>query len=92
MVLDGELKPGTQLLPDRELAKRFNVSRPTLREALYVLEASGVVEARLGGCVVELDAIVQAIREKWISGAALDVQEVEPMPSGHLLAGLDSVS
>ena len=49
MVLDGELKPGTQLLPDRELAKRFNVSRPTLREALYVLEASGVVEARLGG-------------------------------------------
>ena len=43
------------------------------------------------GSVVDPEAIVQALREKWIAGAALDVQEVEPMPASHPLADLDNV-
>jgi D-3-phosphoglycerate dehydrogenase len=43
------------------------------------------------GGVVDPEAILRALREKWIAGAALDVQEVEPMPAGHPLAGLDNV-
>jgi len=49
MILDGKIAPGTQLPAERELADRFNVSRPTLREAVHVLEALGLVEVRPGG-------------------------------------------
>jgi len=49
MILDGKLAPGTQLPVERELADQFKVSRPTLREAIHVLEALGLVEVRPGG-------------------------------------------
>jgi GntR family transcriptional repressor for pyruvate dehydrogenase complex len=49
MILDGQIPPGTRLPAERELADRFNVSRPTLREAVHVLEALGLVEVRPGG-------------------------------------------
>jgi GntR family transcriptional repressor for pyruvate dehydrogenase complex len=47
-ILDGELAPCSRLPSERELAAKFNVSRPTLREAIHVLEALGLVEARHG--------------------------------------------
>ncbi len=47
-ILDGELPGGSRLPPERELAVTFKVSRPTLREALHVLEALGLVEVRHG--------------------------------------------
>ena len=39
---------GSRLPSERELSSRFNVSRPTLREALTVLEAQGQIEIRGG--------------------------------------------
>lgn len=47
----GELKPGTRLPPERELAERFAVSRPTVREALIVLEVEGHIQIRMGSGV-----------------------------------------
>lgn len=44
----GDLKPGDQLPPERELAARLGVSRLAMREGLKVLEAMGLVEARQG--------------------------------------------
>lgn len=44
----GELKPGDQLPPERELSTRLGVSRLAMREGLKVLEAMGLVEARQG--------------------------------------------
>jgi GntR family transcriptional regulator, transcriptional repressor for pyruvate dehydrogenase complex len=41
LILEGSLKPGERLLPERELAQKFEVSRPTLREALDKLEKTG---------------------------------------------------
>lgn len=42
------LAPGDALESSRDLARRFDVTTPTLREALRRLEATGVVELRHG--------------------------------------------
>jgi len=44
----GLIPPGTQLPTERDLAKRLKVSRPTLRQALAVLQQSGYLESRRG--------------------------------------------
>ena len=51
LVTTGNLKPGDQLPPERKLAETFDVSRPTLREALRALAVLGVIEVRHGGGV-----------------------------------------
>lgn len=48
MVLDGSLLPGEKLPPERELAKQFGVSRPSVREALQKMEAKRLLERRQG--------------------------------------------
>lgn len=52
-VEQGELKPGDQLPSERDLSKRLSVSRSAVREAISVLESSGIVE-RLHGVGVFL--------------------------------------
>jgi GntR family transcriptional repressor for pyruvate dehydrogenase complex len=47
-VLSGELKPGDRLPSERELVEQYGVSRPTIREALRVLESNHLVKSRLG--------------------------------------------
>jgi GntR family transcriptional repressor for pyruvate dehydrogenase complex len=49
MILEGTLKPGQKLLPERELARQFDVSRPSLREAVQKLAARGLLVSRQGG-------------------------------------------
>lgn len=44
LVREGELTPGDQLLPERELAESLGVSRTSVRQALGVLEGRGVIE------------------------------------------------
>jgi len=48
-ILDGRLKAGDRLPSERDLAASLGVSRPSLREALRVLEALGIVDIRPGG-------------------------------------------
>jgi GntR family transcriptional repressor for pyruvate dehydrogenase complex len=48
-IVNDDLKAGDRLPAERELSLRFQVSRPSLREALRVLEAIGLVEIRPGG-------------------------------------------
>jgi len=44
-----ELRPGDQLPSERQLASLFGASRGSVREALRVLELSGVIVSRQGG-------------------------------------------
>jgi GntR family transcriptional regulator, transcriptional repressor for pyruvate dehydrogenase complex len=52
LIAAGEFPPGSRLPAERELAKRFGVSRPSLREALIALEVQGYVDVRPGSGIV----------------------------------------
>lgn len=47
-ITQGELRPGDRLPSERDLMATFEVSRPTVREALRVLESSGLVRSKHG--------------------------------------------
>lgn len=49
LIRDDELRVGEKLPPERELAERFKVSRPSVREALRVMEVMGILERKPGG-------------------------------------------
>lgn len=51
LIDSGELPAGERLPAERDLAERFGVSRPTLREALIVLEVEERVQIRMGSGV-----------------------------------------
>lgn len=58
MIHRGELRHGDRLPPERDLAKKLGVSRPTLRAGIRSLAAVGVLQSRQGAgtFVVEADA------------------------------------
>ena len=48
LIIEGELKPGDPLPPERELMGQLNVSRPSIREALKALVGMGFLETSKG--------------------------------------------
>src|SRR5205814_3603635 len=57
LIVSGELSEGDSLGHEPDLVERFGVSRPSLREALRILEAEGlisVIRGALGGVVVHV--------------------------------------
>jgi DNA-binding FadR family transcriptional regulator len=52
LITAGEFLPGSRLPAERELAKRFGVSRPSMREALIALEVEGHVDVRPGSGIL----------------------------------------
>lgn len=48
LIIKGSLKPGQRLPSEKELSKEFGVSKATLREAIRVLEALGLLDVRQG--------------------------------------------
>ncbi len=61
------------------------------REQLRMMKPSAVLVNVARGGVVDHDALVEALREKWIYCAALDVTEPEPLPRDHPLLNMDNV-
>lgn len=54
-ILDGELQDGDELPRQEDLLQQFGVSKPSMREALRILEAEGLLSVRrgkVGGAVV----------------------------------------
>lgn len=47
-IVTGNLRPGDKLLPEHLLQEQFGVSRPTLREAMRMLEAESLVRISRG--------------------------------------------
>jgi len=47
-IIEGKLKPGDRLPPERDLQTRFGVGRPAIREALIALQRAGLIEQNNG--------------------------------------------
>jgi GntR family transcriptional repressor for pyruvate dehydrogenase complex len=75
-ILNGALKPGDQLPPERELALRFGVSRTAVREAVRTLHQRGLLEAYSGRGTFVTNGTSQAIR------SSLDLMMKISQPAG----------
>jgi len=74
IIFDGGLQPGDRLPTEKDLAEQLKVSRPTLREALTVLEAIGLIEVRPREGSIVKSLVPQSIQEP-IQG----MMEVDPL-------------
>ena len=63
LILEGALPPGERLLPERELAAKFGVSRPSLRDALGQLIERGLLISDANGACYVSDKIGQSISD-----------------------------
>ncbi|MBB3137939.1 DNA-binding FadR family transcriptional regulator [Rhizobium pisi] len=70
MIASGELAVGQRLPAERELAEQLSVSRPTVREALIVLEVEGLVNIRMGSGIY-------VVRQHAAGAAASEREPVE---------------
>ncbi|MBM1691053.1 FCD domain-containing protein [Sulfitobacter geojensis] len=60
LILRGILRAGERLPPERELAERLKVSRPSLRDAISELQAAGLLSAKPGAGVYVADVLGSA--------------------------------
>ncbi|HVA92484.1 MAG TPA: D-2-hydroxyacid dehydrogenase [Chloroflexota bacterium] len=96
---EGEVPELDQTLPLRRLPDLLGASDVVVLTAPLTEETRGMVNAAFlramrpsavlvnvarGGLVVT-DALVRALTDRWIGGAALDVTDPEPLPEGHPL-------
>jgi phosphoglycerate dehydrogenase-like enzyme len=67
-------------------------TRGLIGEAEIAAMKPGAVLINIGrGPVIDEAALVRALTEKRIKGAALDVFETEPLPAGHAFYGMENV-
>lgn len=64
-ILEGSLKPGDRLPPERELAAEFGVSRPSLREAIQKLASKGMLQSRQGGGTYVTNRLESTFLDPW---------------------------
>lgn len=72
----GELKPGDQLPPERDLAIQLGVSRLAMREGLKVLAAMGLVDARQGEGTFITRPTSRSLLDPAVAGPLLDAAEM----------------
>lgn len=64
-MLEGSLKPGDQLPPERELAAELGVSRSSVREAIQKLVLRGMLYARQGEGTFVTDRLDSGFSDPW---------------------------
>ncbi|MBY0467027.1 MAG: FCD domain-containing protein [Burkholderiales bacterium] len=64
-ILEGSLKPGDRLPPERDFAIELGVSRPSLREAMQKLVSKGLLSTRHGGGTFVTDRLEAYFVDPW---------------------------
>ena len=64
-ILDGELRPGEKLPPERDIAERLNVSRNSVREAIRIMDMTGVISSQQLSLIHILDKIQYCLNKKY---------------------------
>lgn len=89
MINTQKLAPGSALPPERTLADLLDVSRPSLREALHILQAQGFVAIKHGqGTFVAEPVLAQELRAATIAkthdlNELFDAREVLEVPASR---------
>ncbi len=78
-ILEGKLKPGDRLPPERDLQLRFGVGRPAIREALITLQRAGLVEIGNGAPARVSMPTVQGV----MAGVVPTVQQILSSAEGQ---------
>ena len=60
LILRGILRPGERLPPERDLAERMGVSRPSLRDAISQLQEQGLLSAKAGSGIYVAEVLGSA--------------------------------
>jgi len=63
LIVDGALRPGDTLPPERKLAQMFTVSRPSLREAIRKLDTKGLLQPHRSGGMQVVDAYAPTLTD-----------------------------
>lgn len=79
LIDDRSLQPGDRLPPEREMATMLHVSRPSLREAIRVLEAQGRLVVRHGQGVFVLPARSEQELRRHLAATEMTVSEIFAM-------------
>ena len=88
-ILEGSLKPGDRLPPERDLATELGVSRPALREAIQKLVSKGLLATRHGVGTTVTDRLDATFVDSWQAmltthpGLQNDMLEFRHMLEGH---------
>ena len=85
LIDSGEFPVGGRLPPERELAERFEVSRPTIREAIVALEALERVRVKTGSGVYVLENSNSSNRVD-ATASAFELTEARALVEGEAAA------
>ena len=84
LIDSGKYPPGSRLPPERELAETFNVSRPTIREAIIALEVRERVDVKTSSGVYVLENPQKAEPEVKVS--AFELTQARALVEGEAAA------
>jgi len=69
-IRDGVLKPGDKLPNERDLSEQFKTSRSTVRHALAMMSAQGLLERKVGSGTFLAESLMQLLSESDLPVAA----------------------
>ncbi|HID41386.1 MAG TPA: D-glycerate dehydrogenase, partial [Pyrodictium sp.] len=94
--LNAEYAPLDKLLHESDIVSIHVPLTPETRymigeRELRLMKPTAILVNTARGAVIDTNALVKALKERWIAGAGLDVFEHEPLPPDHPLTKLPNV-
>jgi DNA-binding FadR family transcriptional regulator len=86
LIDSGLYPPGSRLPPERELAETFDVSRPTIREAIIALEVMQRVEVKTSSGVYVLENKQEKDKDSSVNVSAFELTQARALVEGEAAA------